>query len=115
MCPCSCGADKISSVLIEKLQKVRNIIGRPIIITSGARCEFYNTSIKACMNSSHIPDGYGIGNAVDIACTTSKYRYELIQVAQKFFNRIGISGGVYGGFVHLDVDREKVQEVMWLY
>ena len=52
---------------------------------------------------------------MDIACTTSKYRYELIQVAQKFFNRIGISGGVYGAFVHLDVDKEKVQEVMWLY
>ena len=73
------------------------------------------TSIKASMNSSHIPDSYGIGNAVDIACTTSKHRYELIQVAQKFFNRIGISGGSYGGFVHLDVDRSKVQEVMWLY
>jgi len=115
MCPCGCGANKISSVLIEKLQKVRNIIGTSIIITSGVRCEFYNASIKASMNSSHIPDGYGIGNAVDIACTTSKYRYELIQVAQKFFNRIGISGGVYGGFVHLDVDKEKVQEVMWLY
>ena len=56
-CPCGCGANKISSVLIEKLQKVRNIIGTSIIITSG----------------------------------------------------------VYGGFVHLDVDREKVQEVMWLY
>ena len=41
-CPCSCGADKISSILIEKLQKVRNIIGRPIIITSGVCCEFYN-------------------------------------------------------------------------
>jgi len=115
MCSCSCGADKISSVLIEKLQKVRNIIGMPIIITSGVRCEFYNASIKASMNSSHIPDGYGIGNAVGIACTTSKHRYELIQVAQKFFNRIGISGGSYGRFVHLDVDKEKVQEVMWLY
>ena len=77
MCPCSCGADKISPVLIEKLQKVRNIIGRPIIITSGVRCEFYNTSIKASMNSSHIPDSYG-------------------------------------GFVHLDVDKSKVQEVMWV-
>ena len=66
MCPCSCGADKISPVLIEKLQNVRNITGIPIIITSGVRCEFYNTSIKASMNSSHIPDGYGIGNAVDI-------------------------------------------------
>ena len=114
-CPCGCGANKISSVLIEKLQKVRNIIGTSIIITSGVRCEFYNTSIKASMNSSHIPDEHEIGNAVDIACTNSKYRYELIQVAQKFFNRMGISGGSYGGFVHLDVDKEKVQEVMWLY
>ena len=103
------------SCIDREIKKVRNIIGRPIIITSGVRCEFYNTSIKASMNSSHIPDGFGIGNAVDIACTTSKHRYELIQVAQKFFNRIGISGGVYEGFVHLDVDREKVQEVMWVY
>jgi len=39
------------------------------------------------MNSSHIPDSYGLGQAVDISCTTSKYRYELVQVAQKFFNR----------------------------
>jgi hypothetical protein len=67
------------------------------------------------MNSSHIPDGYGIGNAVDIACSHSQHRYELVEVAQRFFNRTGISGGAYGGFVHLDVDKEKVQEVMWLY
>ena len=99
----------------REIAEGRNIIGTSIIIASGVRCEFYNTSIKASMNSSHIPDGYEIGNAVDIACTTSKHRYELVQVAQKFFNRIGISGGVYGGFVHLDVDKEKVQEVMWLY
>ena len=114
-CPCGCGASLINPFLVEKLQKVRNIIGRPIIITSGVRCEFYNTSIKASMNSSHIPDDYGIGNAVDIACLNSKDRYELVEVAQKFFKRIGISGGSYGGFVHLDVDRSKVQEVMWIY
>ena len=67
------------------------------------------------MNSSHIPDSYGLGQAVDISCTTSKYRYKLVQVAQKSFKRVGISGGSYGGFVHLDVDRSKVQEVMWVY
>ena len=115
MCPCGCGANKISSILIGKLQMVRNIIGRPIVITSGVRCEFYNTSIKASMNSSHIPDDYGIGHAVDIACLNSKDRYELVEVAQKFFKRIGISKGSYGGVVHLDVDRSKIQEVMWLY
>ena len=72
MRPCSCGTDKISPVLIEKLQKVRNIIGRLIIITSGVRCEFYNASIKASMNSSYIPDDHGIGNAVDIASQIAK-------------------------------------------
>ena len=114
-CSCGCGASWVSPKLIEKLQHVRDVVNKPITITSGVRCESFNASIKASMNSSHIPDGFGIGNAVDIACTTSKHGYELIQVAQKFFNRIGISSGVYGGFVHLDVDREKVQEVMWLY
>ena len=114
-CPCSCGANQISSVLVEKLQKVRDIIGRPIIITSGVRCEFHNTSIKASMNSSHVPDDFGIGHAVDIACLNSKDRYELVEIAQKFFKRIGISKGSDGGFIHLDVDKEKVQEVMWLY
>ena len=114
-CPCGCGASLINPFLVEKLQKVRDIIGRPIIITSGVRCEFYNTSIKASMNSSYIPDDNGIGNAVDMACINSKDRYELDELAQKFFKRIGISGDSYGGFVHLDVDRSKVQEVMWLY
>ena len=114
-CPCGGGANKISSVLIEKLQKVRNIIGTSIIITSGVRCEFYNTSIKASMNSSHVPDDFGIGHAVDIACLNSKDRYELVEIAQKFFKRIGISKGSDGGFIHLDVDRTKIQEVLWLY
>jgi hypothetical protein len=79
------------------------------------RCEFYNESIKASMSSSHVPDDSGTGNAVDIACTNSNERYELVEVAQKFFQRIGVSGGSYGGFIHLDVDRSKAQEVMWLY
>ena len=105
-CPCSCGADKISPVLIEKLQMVRNINGRPVIITSGVRCEFYDTSIKASTSSSHILDDYGIGNAVDIACLNSKDRYELVEVAQKFFKRIGISKDSYGGlFIWMWIDQ----------
>ena len=67
------------------------------------------------MNSSHLQDSYGMGNAVDIACTNSKDRYELVELSQKFFKRISISGGSYGGVVHLDVDRSKVQGVLWTY
>ena len=71
--------------------------------------------ITQVLRQAYIPGDHGIGNAVDIACTNSKDRYELVELAQKFFKRIGISGDSYGGFVHLDVDRSKVQEVMWLY
>ena len=60
------------------------------------------------MNSSHVPDVCGIGKAVDIACTTSKDRYELVELAQKFFKRTGISRDSYREFVHLDVDRSKI-------
>jgi len=67
------------------------------------------------MNSSHIPDEHGIGNAVDIACSHSQHRYELVEVAQKFFKRIGIAGEHSGNFIHLDVDKAKAQEVLWTY
>ena len=91
-CSCGCGASWVSPKLIEKLQHVRDVVGKPMTITSGVRCEAFNSSIKGSLVSSHMPNEDGMGLAVDIACTTSKYRDELVQVAQKFFNRIGISG-----------------------
>ena len=52
------------------------------------------------MVSSHIPDEGGMGLAVDIECTNSLDRYELVEVAQKFFKRIGIAGEHSGNFIH---------------
>ena len=104
-CPCGCYASWISPVLIEKLQHVRDIIDKPMAITSGVRCEAFNTEIKGSLVSSHMPDVDGMGLAVDIACTTSKDRYELVEVAQKFFKWIGIAGEYSGNFIHVDVDK----------
>ena len=72
MCPCSCGANRISPLLIEKLQKVRNIIGRPMTITSGVRCEAFNASINGSLVSSHMPDVDGMGLASGISNDESK-------------------------------------------
>ena len=101
--------------MIEKLQHVRDVINKPITITSGVRCKSFNTKIRGSLVSSHMPNEDGMGLAVDIACVKSQARFEMVDVAVKFFRRIGISGGSYGCFVHLDVDRSKDQEVMWLY
>ena len=54
-------------------------------------------------------------NTVTMAMPTRWRDNMMMDMVSKFFNRVGISGGSYGGFVHLDVDRSKVQEVMWLY
>jgi len=52
--------------------------------------------------------------AVDIVCTNSIDRYELVEVVQKFFKRIGIVGDS-GNFIHLAVGKTKPQEVLWPY
>ena len=114
-CSCGCDAKWISPELIEKLQHVRDIIGKPMTITSGVRCEAFNASINGSLVSSHIPDEDGMGLAVDIACINSIDRYELVEVAQKFFKRIGIAGEHSGNFIHLDVGPYKTQDVIWTY
>ncbi len=114
-CSCGCGASWVSPKLLEKLQHVRDVVGKPMTITSGVRCEAFNSSIKGSLVSSHMPDADGMGLAVDIACTTSKARYEMVDVAIKFFRRIGIAGEHSGNFIHLDVDPYKTQDVIWTY
>ena len=83
-------------------------------ITSGVRCESFNLSTKGRLVSSHMPDSDRIGLAVYIACTNSIDRYELVEVVQKFFKRIGIVGDS-GNFIHLAVGKTKPQEVLWPY
>ena len=62
-----------------------------------------------------MPDLDGMGLAVDIACTSYQARYEMVDVAIKYFRRIGIAGEHLGNFIHLDIDQYKTQDVIWTY
>jgi hypothetical protein len=114
---CSCGYDAswISPVLTKKLQSVREIIDKPKTITSGVRCETFNSENKGSLVSSHMPDADGMGLAVDIAYTTYQARYEMFDVAIKYFRGIGIAGEHSENFIHLDIDQYKTQDVIWTY
>ena len=114
-CSCGCGVGSISPILVEKLQNIRDITNKSMTITSGLRCEAFNTKIKGSPSSSHVPNDEGIGLAVDISCTTSESRFEIVDVAIKFFRRIGIAGEHTGNFIHLDIDPYKTQDVIWTY
>ena len=71
---CGWGASWVSPNLIEKQQHVRDVVGKPMTITSGVRCEAFNSSIKSSLVLSHMPNEDGMGLAVDIACTTSLWQ-----------------------------------------
>ena len=114
-CSCGCGASLVSPKLIEKLQYARYILGKSMTIISGVRCESFNASIKGSLVSSHMSNSDRIGLVVDIACTNSIDRYELVEVVQKFFKQVGIVGEHSGNFIHLDMDKTKPQEVLWTY
>ena len=94
--------------LLELLDEMRAIYGKPIVITSGYRTKEYNATLKNSKpNSSHLK-----GLAVDIAIENSNQRYEIVRIAMLLgIKRIGTGEG----FVHIDIDASKPSNVNWVY
>lgn len=83
--------------LIEKLQKLRNKIDKPIHIVSGYRTINYNNKVGGSPNSQHL-----LGKAADVVIYHMD-KDELKEIAID----MGFTGiGIYDGFIHLDV-RER--------
>jgi len=105
VCRCGCGKDDVFPGLIDALEKLRSIYGKPIRILSGLRCEKYNLKVGGVSNSAHLR-----GKAADILVPSSEDRYVLLKAALGIFRRVG----VYHGFLHLDVDDSLPQDVCWV-
>ena len=105
-CKCGCGRADIKTELVNKVQEVRDILGRSIRINSGFRCERHNGNIGASETSSHIG-----GWAADLQTKGSAARYELLTVIMQVFDRVGIAKN----FNHVDVDANKTAGVVWTY
>lgn len=106
-CKCGkCPPKPVNALLRDRLNQLRGRYGKPIYISSGWRCEAQNSKVGGVADSSHVT-----GYAVDILCTGSSDRFQLVSHAVGIFSRIGIGTT----FVHLDVDETKDQGVIWLY
>lgn len=108
-CPCGCGRsikDMQEEILIE-LDRIREKIRIPIIITSSIRCSKHNKEVGGSPTSSHL-----LGCAVDISCNNNVDRMKLITaLLTSSFTRIGIGKT----FIHADCDHRKTEYVMWIY
>ena len=102
-----CGELKISIELLTRLDRLRDACGIPLVITSGYRCPEWNSKVSKVEKSAHTR-----GYAVDIKAVNSRTRLLIVRNAIALgFRRIGIADS----FVHLDVDPDKPQDVMWVY
>jgi len=103
VCPC-CNGGIVSETLIAKLQELRDLINKPIIVTSGYRCPAYNKSIGGYSHSPHL-----IGEAADIKIKGLS-PITIASIAQRIpYIRIGI----YPAHVHIDI-RPANPSKFWL-
>lgn len=90
---------------LRLLDKLRERVGFAIIINSGFRTHYHNRKVGGVASSSHTK-----GLAVDIKIKGNYERFKIVSEALKLgINRIG----VYKTFVHLDVDKSLVENVIW--
>jgi len=93
--------------LLNMIDKARELYGKPIVVTSGFRTESHNKKVGGVSSSSHLK-----GLAIDVACVRSKDRFEMLTaLIEAGFNRIGVAST----FIHVDIDKNKSQNVIWTY
>ena len=94
LCHCGCGFRPTES-LVRKLDLLREACGRPLTLTSVARCLAQNTSQGGEEHSYHMS-----GLAADVSCLSSAERYQIVREAMK----LGFVGlGIAKTFVHIDL------------
>jgi hypothetical protein len=83
---------------ISKLERMREILGKPLIITSAYRDPLHNARVGGAPMSMH-----RFGRAFDIA-SQGRVRQELYQAAVE----AGFTGfGFYNTFLHVDTGRKR--------
>ena len=93
--------------LLEMIDKAREIYGKPIRVNSGYRTQSHNQKVGGVNSSSHLK-----GLAIDVACVRSSDRFEMLTALLEVgFNRIGVAST----FIHVDIDKNKSQNVIWTY
>jgi zinc D-Ala-D-Ala carboxypeptidase len=106
-----CGAEGISTKLMDKLQSMRTEYGKPMRITSAYRCPKHPIEAK-----KSTPGAHALGIAADIG-VEGQEAHRILELAFKHgFTGIGVQQKGSSRFIHLDVrDGELPTPVVWSY
>ena len=104
---CKCCKQNVKPQLLPELDKLREMLGFPLIVTSGKRCRKYNKSVDGAKDSAHIG-----GWAADLVGKTKWHRQRIVSCAVE----LGFRGvGLYptSKFVHVDINPKRKQFTFW--
>lgn len=98
-CKCGCGTAYISASALDKLQALRDLLGKPLRLNSAARCVDHNRAEGGKDNSFHISSDDQQSCAFDIDLEGHDKRALIAAAERVGFLGIGVN---YATFVHVD-------------
>lgn len=66
--------ERLTTLIVEVLDPARELLGKPIMVTSGYRCSELNSKVGGQPNSQHTK-----GEAADLQCYNNKYLFDIIR------------------------------------
>lgn len=102
-----CGKNGMQPEFIRLLQRFRDYLGAPVVITSGYRCELHPVEVAKNGKIGR----HRMGLAVDIHSPGMSLK-ELYEKIEKFDSFLGVGVSVEGGFIHCDKRESKAR---WKY
>lgn len=98
-CP-HCGMVSVTQDLVQVLESIRSLTGRPLVVLSGYRCTHHNAAVGGALRSQHLS-----GRAADI----KPGRATLAQAQAAGARGVGIKDGYA---VHVDT---RSTPATWVY
>jgi len=112
MCKCGCGINNYNKDTARMLDQARKVANIPFKINRACSCPSHNKKVGGSDTSSHISTKEMECTAFDITCTNSNDRFKMIEALYLVgFNRIGIAKS----FIHVDNDKTKPKDLIWVY
>ena len=100
-CKCGCNGLVYDLELIQKLDILREFLGKPVVVNSGYRCISHNTKVGGSKNSQHM-----LGTAADIKVTGVSPK-QLAAIAERIYEKPFGGLGIYSWGIHVDTRTKK--------
>ena len=96
-CQCGCGMLP-DDEFMRKVQVLRDVVGFPMKVTSGARCPAHNDKVS----STGLTGPHTTGRAIDFEVSYAQAFYVVSAAMKLGFSGIGVQQKGQGRFIHVD-------------